>query len=150
MIGGRKRRRRADALEPGRYPVLAGIEAVADRHPCDLPAIGRGCLHCLDPQHPRPCPGHSGNRAKGRAGIAKEQLRGRLGRASAQAGDAHLRAVFLHAAAELAQGVNQVADRTLVHAGHAAELETPALARRHHGQRCAQRAHRGAGVAQEE
>ena len=62
-------------------------------------------------------------RAHGRAGIAKEQLRRRLRRAPAQAGDAHLRAVFIHAAAELAQGIEHdagvVGGQQVVHRGGA-------------------------------
>ena len=49
-------------------------------------------------------------------------------------------------AAELAQGVNQIANRALVHARHTAEFIVAA----HHGQRCGQRADGGAGVAHEE
>src|SRR6218665_2905562 len=49
-------------------------------------------------------------------------------------------------ATELAQRIDQITDRALVHARHARELELAA----EQGQRCRQRAHRGAGIAQKE
>jgi hypothetical protein len=49
-------------------------------------------------------------------------------------------------AAQLAQRIDQVADRALVHAGHARHLEVAAQ----HRQRRSQRAHGRAGIAQEQ
>ena len=54
-------------------------------------------------------------------------------------------AEVIDAAAELSQRIHQVADRPLVHPGNAAELKVAT----HHGQRSRERAHGGAGVAQE-
>jgi hypothetical protein len=53
-------------------------------------------------------------------------------------------------AAQGAQRIDQVADRPLVHARHAGQLEHTALGGGQHGQRGGQRSHRGAGIAQEE
>jgi hypothetical protein len=53
-------------------------------------------------------------------------------------------------AAQRAQGVDQVANRPLVHALDAGEIEAPALRRGEHGERRRQWAHRRAGIAEEE
>ena len=53
-------------------------------------------------------------------------------------------------AAQRAQGIDQVADRPLVHARHARQLEAPALRRGEQRQRGRQRTHGGAGVAEEQ
>ena len=57
-----------------------------------------------------------------------------------------VRAQVVNAATELAKCVHQIADRALVHAGHAREFKVAA----HQRQRGRQRAHGGAGVAHEE
>ena len=56
------------------------------------------------------------------------------------------RAQIVHAAAEAAERINQVSDGALVHAGYAAQCVVAAQ----HGERRRERAHGGAGVAEEE
>ncbi len=76
-------------------------------------------------------------RAHGRAGVAQEQSGGRRGAAAAQAGDARLCAIFLDAAAQLAQRVQHhagvVGGQQVVHRGRALRSGRPAAAR---GWRC--------------
>ena len=56
----------------------------------------------------------------------------------------------LDGAAQLAQRVHEVANRALVHARYAAEFKLCALGAGQQGQSCRERAHGGAGIAQEQ
>ncbi len=77
--------------------------------------------------------------AKSAAGQAMQRQRRETGLAE-----------FVDAAAELAQCIDQITDRPLVHARYAVQLETSTLRGGEHGQCGGQRPHRGTGIAEEQ